>query len=172
MKTMARRIALFAAPLVFVATHAMAELEKQVVWKLVDKKGKVTYVDSAPPKDYEGKVTRIEIDLTANRATLTNIGESSPPKVLPLTAPELKRVKADAELARARDRLEEAKKALADGKEPTPEETQWVGKVGGGARPVPTDAYHARIKTLEDAVKAATAEVDRAQKAARQAAID
>ena len=171
MKPMARLLAIF-VPSFFLATLAMADAETQVVWKLVDKKGKVTYVDKAPAKDYEGKVTRIEIDLKANRATLTTLGESAPPVRLPLTAPELKRVKADAELVRARERLEEAKKALDDGKEPTPEETQWVGKVGGGARPVPTDAYHARIKALEDAVKAAEAEFSRAQKVARQAAID
>ena len=61
--------------------------------------------------------------------------------LLPLTAPELKRVKADAELARARENLEAAKKAREDGKDPTPEETQWLGKKGGGARPVPTEAY-------------------------------
>lgn len=171
MKPIARLLAILALAL-FAASFAMAELEKQVVWKLVDKKGKITYADKAPPKEYEGKVTRIEIDLNANRATLTTLGESSPPVQLPLSAPELKRVKADAELARARERLEEAQKALADGKEPTPDETQWVGKAGGGARPVPTEKYHARIKSLEDAVKAATAELDRAQKASRQAAID
>jgi hypothetical protein len=171
MKPKARPLAILALSL-FTTSFAMAELEKQVVWKLVDKKGKITYADKAPPKEYEGKVTRIEIDLNANLATMTTLGESSPPVRLPLTAPELKRVKADAELARAREKLEEAKKALADGKDPTPDETQWIGKAGGGARPVPTDAYHARIKSLEDAVKAATAELDRAQKAARQAAID
>ena len=101
-----------------------------------------------------------------------NVGESSPPVLLPLTDPQLMRVKADAEVARARDRLEEAKKAREEGKDPTPEETQWMGKVGGGARPVPTDAYHARIKALDDALKAAEEEYERARKAARMAAID
>ncbi len=84
--------------------------------------------------------------------------------LLPLTAPELKRVKADAELARARERLEEAKKAREEGKDPTPEETRWLGKKGGGARPEPTDAYHARIKSLDEAVAAAEAEYERARK--------
>ena len=154
------------------ATLAFAEADKQVVWKLVDKKGKVTYADKAPPKEYEGKVTRIEVDLKANRAMLTNVGESSPPVLLPLTAPELKRVKADAERARAAENLEAAKKAREDGNEPTPDETQWIGKKGGGARPVPTEAYHARIKALDEAVKVAEAEYERARKAARMAAID
>ena len=65
------------------APHALAEADKQVVWKLVDKKGKVTYVDKAPSKDFEGKVTRIEVDLTANRARLVNLGETSPPVPTP-----------------------------------------------------------------------------------------
>jgi hypothetical protein len=166
------RLLAIVVPALLAATFAAAELEKQVVWKLTDKKGKVTYVDKAPGKDFDGKVTRIEVDLTANRATLVNIGESAKPVQLPLTAPELKRVKADAELALARERLEEAKKAREDGKDPTPDETQWMGKVGGGARPVPTEAYHARIKSLDQAVKAAEDELERAQKAARMAAID
>ena len=63
-------------------------------------------------------------------------------------------------------------KAREDGKDPTPEETRWLGKKGGGARPEPTDAYHARIKGLDDAVKAAEAELERARDAARMAAID
>jgi hypothetical protein len=171
MKWPARRLAILLPP-ILAATLAVAEGEKQVVWKLVDKKGKVTYVDKAPGKDFDGKVTRIEVDLSANRATLVNVGETSQPVLLPLTAPELKRVKADAELARARENLEAAKKAREEGKDPTPEETQWIGKKGGGARPVPTDAYHARIKSLDDAVKAAEVEFERARKAARQAAID
>ncbi|HQW39402.1 MAG TPA: hypothetical protein PLO00_11815, partial [Usitatibacteraceae bacterium] len=43
------------------ATAAHAAGDRQVVWKLVDEKGKVTYADKAPPKDYKGKVTRIEV---------------------------------------------------------------------------------------------------------------
>ena len=154
------------------APHALAEADKQVVWKLVDKKGKVTYVDKAPSKDFDGKVTRIEVDLTANRARLVNLGETSPPVLLPLTAPELKRVKADAELARAREVLEAARKAREEGKDPTPEETRWLGKKGGGARPEPTEAYHARIKTLDEALKIAEEKFEAARKTARMAAID
>jgi len=166
-----RPIAILLATLL-AATFALAEGEKQVVWKLVDKKGKVTYSDKAPPKDYDGKVTRIEVDLKANVATLITPGGASPAVLLPLTAPELKRVKTEAELARAKEKLEAAKKAREDGKDPTPDETRWLGKKGGGARPEPTEAYHARIKELDDAVKAAEAELAIAYKAARMAAID
>ncbi len=163
---------LLAAVLLVAAPWAAGEGDKQVVWKLVDTKGKVTYVDKAPPKEFQGKVTRIEVDLSANVATLATVGEASKPIRLPLTAPELKRVRADAELARARENLEAAKKAREDGNDPTPEETRWIGKKGGGARPEPTEAYHARIKSLDAAVKSAEADLERAQKAARMAAID
>lgn len=163
---------LLAVPAFLLASLALAQPDTQVVYRLVDKKGKTTYADKAPGKEFEGKVTRIEVDLNANVATLKSVGESSPPVRLPLTVPELKRVKADAELARAREALEAAKKAREDGKDPTEEEIQWLGKVGGGSRPVPTAAYEARIKKLDEAVKAAEAEVERARKVARQAAID
>lgn len=157
------------------ASPAMAQTRPgiQTIYKLVDKKGKVTYVDKAPPKGYEGQVTRIDVDLNANRATLSRAGEpAAQATTLPLTAPELRRVKAEAELKQAKDALEAAKKALKDGEEPAPDEIQWMGKVGGGARPVPTEAYHARMKKLEDAVKDAEAALDKAYKEARQASID
>jgi hypothetical protein len=171
MKMPTRLIAIL-APSLLVAALGASALDKQVVWKLVDKKGKVTYVDKAPPKEYDGKVTRIEVDLKANRATLVNVGESAPPVLLPLTAPEMKRVKAEAELAQAAEKLEAAKKAREAANEPTPEETQWMGKKGGGARPVPTEAYHERVKKLDAALKAAEEDFERARKAARMAAID
>ena len=169
MKQTARLLAL---PAFLLATFALAQPDTQVVYRLVDKKGKTTYADKAPGKEFDGKVTRIEVDLNANVATLKSLGESAPPVRLPLTDPHLKRVKADAELARAIEALEAAKKAREDGKDPTEEEIQRVGKVGGGARPVPTAAYEARIRKLDEEVKSAQAEVDRARKAARQAAID
>jgi len=171
MKPLARLLAI-ALPTFLVATHAWAEPDKQVIFRLVDKNGRTTYSDKAPGKDYQGKVTRIEVDLKANRAMLRPVGDATPPVTLPLSAPELKRVKADAELARANELLELAKKAREDGKEPKEDETQIIGNAGGGVRLVRTDAFHARIKKLEDAVKAAEVEVERARKAARQASID
>jgi hypothetical protein len=171
MRFSARCIALVLAT-VLVPALANAQSDKSVVYRLVDKNGKTSYSDKAPPRGFEGKVTRIEVDLKANRATLNAVGGSSAPVTLPLTAPELRRVKADAELARANEALEAAKKALEVGKEPQEGDVQLIGKVGGGARQVPTEDYHKRIKKLEDAVQAAEAEVDRARTAARQAAVD
>ena len=172
MKSPYRRIAVL-VPLLFAASLACGQPAKQVMWKIVDKNGKVTYVDQEPPKDFDGQVTRIEVDLAGNRAAAP---KGSPPPgsagELKPSATESKRAAANAELAKAQSRLETARKALADGREPTEAETQWIGKKGGGARPVPTEAHEVRVRKLEDEVKAAEAEVERAQKAARQAGID
>jgi hypothetical protein len=171
MSNPARLAAIFAPALLALALGAGAQ-DKQVIWKLVDKAGKISYADKAPPKDYPGKVTRIEVDLKANIATLVTVGESSGSEVRKLSEPELVRVKTEAELARAIARLDEAKRARKEGEEPLPEEVEFIGKKGGGARPVPTQAYHDRIKALDEGVKAAQAEYERARKAARMAAID
>lgn len=167
-----RRAGVLALACLLAAPAAWAQAEKSIVYRLVDPGGKTTYSDKAPPPGFAGKVTRIEVDLNANRATLNALGESAPPVTLPLTAPELARVKANAEYARAQAKLEAARKAREEGKEPKEDEIQLIGKVGGGARQVPTDAYHARIKQLDNEVKAAEAEVERTRRAARQAGVD
>jgi hypothetical protein len=40
---------------------------------------------------------------------------------------------------------------------------RFIGKVGGGARPVPTEAYQQRLADLERAVKEAEDELSSAQ---------
>ena len=54
-----------AAALLLCAAGASA----QTLYKLIDKNGKVTYSES-PPKDFDGKVQRMDIDPKANTATL------------------------------------------------------------------------------------------------------
>ena len=144
----------------------------QTVYKLIGKDGKVTYIDK-PPKDFDGQVVRIDIDPNANRAKLPNPNEPSAiSRPAPMSMQEARRFDTALALARSREDLENAKKALADGQDPKEGEVDWMGKKGGGARPVPTGAYAERIKGLEDAVKAAEAAVDRAERANRQAALD
>jgi Domain of unknown function (DUF4124) len=147
-------------------------LAAQTVYKLIAKDGKVTYGDK-PPKEFDGQVIRIDIDPNANRAKLPNPNEPSAlSKPTPMSMQEARRFDTALALARAREALEKAKKDLADGQEPKEGEVDWIGKVGGGARPVPTDAYNARIANLEISVKSAEAELARAEKANRQAALD
>src|ERR1700733_2938822 len=65
---MNRRIVLqiaLAAAAGLLAFHASAE----VLYKLIDKNGKVTYSEEKP-KSFDGQVIRIDIDPNANTATL------------------------------------------------------------------------------------------------------
>ena len=133
----------------------------QTLYKLVDKNGKVTYSDT-PPKDFDGKVVPMEVDPNRNRATLTNPGDAQRALADKARASNA----ADDELKRAQERLEAARRSLADAREnPREGEVERVGNVGGGARPVPTEAYEKRLAALEEAVRSAEEEVRRAQKA-------
>lgn len=136
----------------------------QVLWKLVDKQGRVTYSDQ-PPKDFDGVATRLEVPVEARSAPAPTlpapaaaVGGSKPPT--PAAAP-------GAELLRARAKLEDARKAYESGREPGPEDLVWVGRKGGGARPEISEAYAARVRKLEEAVKAAEGDVQRLEQASR-----
>lgn len=126
----------------------------QTLYKLIDKNGKVTYSESAP-KDFDGKVIRIDIDPNRNSATLPPVPRGG---VKPAPGNE-ERVR------ESKDKLERARKALADAREhPGEDDVQRVGKVGGGARPVPSDAYRQRLADLERAVKEAEDELEKSRK--------
>jgi hypothetical protein len=138
----------------------------QTVYKLIDRNGKVTYSEE-PPKSFDGKVIRIDIDPNANRASL-----GTGPKVDPGQPKEKAEAKAKAEAAsreerleRAKQKLEAARKALDDAKQnPGEGDVRWLGNVGGGARQVPTEAYQQRLANLEHAVKEAEDEVQSLEK--------
>ena len=131
----------------------------QTLYKLIDKNGKVTYSES-PPKDFPGQVIRIEIDPNRNTATLPKLKESDLPSRAGNGAGAPKAVDA----AAAREKLEAAKKALADAQQnPRDEEVTFLGNKGGGVRPVQSEAYKARLEGLERAVKLAEEDVRRAE---------
>ena len=149
--------------LVFVASLAALPVAGQTLYKLIDKNGKVTYVDT-PPKDYDGKVVPIEIDPNRNRATLPTPETSEAQRALADKARAADA--ADRDLKAAQQRLDAARKNLAEAREnPLEGEVARVGNAGGGARPVFTEAYEKRIASLEEAVRVAEEEVRRAQKA-------
>jgi len=135
----------------------------QTLYKLIDKDGKVTYAES-PPKYFDGKVIRIDIDPNANRASL---GKSSgahgqePVRERHEETPARKGQTAQ----QAQEHLDGAREELAEAREhPREGEIQRMGIVGGGTRPVPSAAYLQRISELEQAVKEAEDEVRNAQK--------
>lgn len=140
----------------------------QVIWKLVDKRGRVTYADQ-PPKEFDGTVTRLEVPIDSpalqpSPTGRTAQGGATAPAAAPGGRPSAELA---ADLTKARARLEEARKALDAGKEPGPDDVVWVGRKGGGARPEISDAYAARVKKLEDAVRVAEEEVDRLERGTR-----
>jgi NADPH-dependent glutamate synthase beta subunit-like oxidoreductase len=130
----------------------------QTLYKLVDKNGKVTYSESAPkPGEFDGQVTRIEVNTKGNTATLPRY---EPRPAEPATNPG-KRMN---DPVGAKEKLEAAKKALADARDnPSPEEVTRMGTKSGFTRPVESEAYKARLAKLEADVKAAEEELKRAE---------
>jgi len=141
----------------------------QTVYKLIDRNGKVTYAEE-PPKSFDGKVIRIDIDPNANRATLGGTGpaaKAGADTAKPAASPAAKPAAPSAEdrLEEARQKLEDRQKELAEAREhPRDDEIRWIGNAGGGTRAVPTDAYQQRLASLERAVKEAEDEVHELEK--------
>ena len=131
----------------------------QTLYKLVDKNGKVTYSETAPkPGEFDGQVIRIEVNPNANTATLPRY---EPKASAPAANPGGRSVPT---AASAREKLEAARKALADAQDnPSPDEVTRMGTKGGFTRPVESDAYKARLEKLEADVKAAEEELKRAE---------
>jgi hypothetical protein len=141
----------------FVAALAVATgAEAQTLYKLIDKNGKVTYAEK-PPKDFDGKVIRLDIDPNANTATL--------PKPSAQPAPVDRSSDTDVRVKAAREKLEAARKAYDQAlNNPADGDVSFVGNKGGGTRPVQSDAYAKRLAGLEQAVKEAEEELKRAER--------
>jgi hypothetical protein len=135
----------------------------QTLYKLIDKNGKVTYSES-PPKEFDGKVIRMDIDPKANTATLPKPSAAAPAPKSNVASPASGGGAGDKAQA-AREKLAAAKRALQDAQEnPREDEVQRVGNKGGFARPVPTEAYQQRLAALEEAVRKAEEDLRDAQR--------
>ena len=136
----------------------LAAAQAQTLYKLIDKNGKVTYSESAPkPGEFDGQVIRIDMDPNRNTATLPQPSRSPSPEA---TGSQ----RADAPTKTAQEKLDAARKALAQAQEnPGEDEVRWIGNKGGGTRSVPTEAYQARLDKLAADVKAAEEELRRAE---------
>lgn len=154
MKILIQRCALAAAVTLAVLPDALA----QTLYKLIDKNGKVTYSES-PPKNFDGKVIRMDIDPNANTATM--------PKGSALRdeGAAARAASADDAVRAARQRLEDAKKALADARDnPGEGDIARMGNKGGGTRPQPSEDYQKRLAKLEGDVKEAEEALEKAQR--------
>jgi hypothetical protein len=145
----------FAVALAAASTPALG----QTLYKLVGKDGKVTYSETAP-KDFDGKVIRMDIDPKANTATLpagSRLQDKS-------EASQRDAARED-QLKAARARVDAARKALDDARaNPGEGDIARMGKKGGGTRPVPTEDYEQRLAKLERDVKEAEADLQGLQR--------
>ena len=200
-----RKVARFVVGLVALACVA-AVAHAQVLYKWIDDEGKVHYSDT-PPKNFKGQLTKIETDVAPtptappaaapSKAAPTEAGKAEAPAADDfLTQRRAKRAALEARLKVARANLDSAKKALAAGADPQPDEQQVIRqdmKQGQGgmhglstARSncrktvkdgkemmmcpalLATDAYYERIGKLEVAVRQAEEELDDAEQAWRR----
>ena len=131
----------------------------ETLYKLVSPDGKVTYVQE-PPKNFDGKVIRLDIDTSAN----TTAGRRPAPgqatnEAIIHSNPEGPRMK---QLEQAQAKLEAARKAYQNAVDnPGEGDVQRIGNKGGGARPVFSEEYQKKLDKLDADVKQAQDEVDR-----------
>jgi hypothetical protein len=186
------------APLLLMLAVALASpASAQVLYKLIDREGRVTYSDREP-KDFDGKVIRLEPDVASNIVPSPKAAEPAPAGASPVTgvADQRRRTREDLDrkLREAQLRVEVARKAKAEGVDPLPEELQTTqhryrplaeGELpprpncfhaadASGAvflncpTPVPSDAFYARQKKLDDDLKRAEEELALAERAYRR----
>jgi hypothetical protein len=169
-------------------------------YKWVEKDGTVHYGD-APPKGFKGEVTRVEVDPGAHTVAPGKAPPALPAPPEPARAGEVPapppdlltqrretRARLEANLAQARERLDLARKALAEAG--NPQEDEWQYTVGGSPGPgphvamsnchkttdgkticpgrVPSAEYYSRVQQLEDQVKRAEQAVEEAERAYRR----
>jgi hypothetical protein len=196
----ARRV----AALVLFLAAASAPAGAQTLYKWIDADGKTQYSDKPPKKGFTGDVTRIEPEFEKY---------TPPPPAAPAAQlPEAETAKADpayvdiaakrratrlrlgADLVRARDKVDAARKALALSDTPEPDERQTIQQrsAGGGMHgmtprtncrvevakdgrkgvmcptSVPTTEYHERVARLEEKLRKAEEELAAAEMAWRR----
>jgi len=130
----------------------------ETLYKLVDKKGRVTYTQEKP-KDFDGEVIPVEIDMNANKATLPKFT----PAPAPAVAPKSGAASRDS-VALARARVEAARRAYDDARNnPSDADATYIGNKGGGTRRVFTEEYLQRLARLENELKDAEADLRKLQ---------
>lgn len=184
------------ACLVALAAAVALPVSAQVLYKLIDRQGRVTYSDRQP-KDFDGTVIRIETDAATNAVPSTKAadtptragGESAWSEARRRNRDELEQ-----KLRAAQDRAEAARKAKEEGGEPLPEELQTIQHHGAppkaGEQPpnpncfastapngtaslncpsrVPGEAYYERQKKLSDDLAKAEEALTLAERAYRR----
>lgn len=185
------------ACLLALAAILAAPAAAQVLYKLVDRQGRVTYSDKAP-KNFDGTVTVLTPDTESNLLPSGRPAEAARPPAQAPGVAEGRRATREAlekRLRAAQARVEAARKALSEGGDPQQDEMQTIQHrkpplAAGQAPPnrncfttknprtgaevlncptrVPSDAYYERQKKLEEELKAAEEELAEAERAYRR----
>jgi hypothetical protein len=145
------------------AALAAVGAQAQTLYKLIDKNGKVTYSEEAP-KNFDGKVIRIDVNPNANTATLPKLSLPAKGQDAAQAGEPRDRGK-HPDLQALRRKVAERRAALEEAQNnPSEDDVQWVGNAGGGVRRVPTESYRRRITQLERSLKEAEDELQAAEK--------
>ena len=170
--------------------------QAQVLYKLIDRQGRVTYSDSEP-KNFDGRVIRLEPDSASNVVPSGKAGEGTPRTDAKPGMAESRRQSRedlDRKLRAAQARAEAARKAKDDGASPLPEEMQTVQRRYAPLRPgqepprancfpsvdpngvaslvcpmqTPQESYYERLKKLDEELQRAEEELQLAERAYRR----
>lgn len=185
------------ALLIAVALGVAFPAAGQVLYKLIDRQGRVTYTDKEP-KGFDGKVIRIEPDTESNVLPGAKGAEAAPraAPASPGVADARRKSREDLEkrLRAAEARMDAARKAIAEDSEPRPDEMQTVQRryppLQRGQNPprpncfpsvdpsgnaslvcpqqVPQESFYERRRKLDEELRAAEEELAAAQLAYRR----
>ena len=126
-----------------------------MLYKLVDKNGKVTYAErSLGLRPGDARRHR------SNRNTATHetasVDTESGRRAAPPSARAATEARRERRIEEAKKRLDDAKLALADAmNNPSDDDIMRMGNVRGGTRAVWSDSYKARVESLEAQLQAA-----------------
>ena len=146
-------------PILLALALASPAASAQGMYRSVMPDGKIVYSDKPPPGAKES--TKLNL-APLNVAKPQQAPDTPPPQANPADGA----VDKTANLANARQKLEAAQKALAEGREQREGDRLGVAKGGAGTSRL-SESYLDRVKALEDNVAAAQQQFDAAQRAAR-----
>ncbi|HEX9389964.1 MAG TPA: DUF4124 domain-containing protein [Usitatibacteraceae bacterium] len=158
-----RVLKLMVASLALIAVSPVATA--QALYKYTDKDGKVTYSDKAPKPGEKAELVKSDSNvnvMTAPSNKVDGVKQSLQDVNARAAARAALRDKMKADVDAARSQLEQAKKALEDGREAAPEERQIVVRKDGNSV-LRKPEYYDRIAALEAAVKQAEENLAKAE---------
>ena len=146
--------------IVFLLALALANpaLAAEGVYRSVMPDGKIVYGSKPEPGAKESAPVNLPPP---------NISAPTPRAAPPPPPPKGSPGSDNISIGNAQQALDDARKALESGREPQEGERTGIAKKGGGANTQLNEAYHRRIKALENAVAAAQAKLDAAQRGGR-----